>query len=403
MSRTLYVGLDWGHEESQVHAEWGAKDVVLRKRITSSVEGITALAKELRDLAAGADLRVLIEAKSGLIVHTLIELGVPVHATNPKQVDRARTLWSMGEAKDDTRDAEVLAWMAHSAEQATEAVCVPDAWMSQTRILARRHVDLTAKYTAVRNQLTERLREGYPGALEYELDLLWFVRALQALPSPMAAADPTARAKLRGIMSKCRARTNVDEVLAALVSAMPPLPEGVELFEMDVRLLAQQLELLWQHASQVTAQLEALQQPFIDAEEMSDVKIVESMPGIGTVVVATLFGEGLVALLKADLNAARAYAGVAPVRTVTGKRQTQGRPTVSMRRACNKHCRNALHYAAEQRILRDPEFKARYKALRARGLPHGRACRQLGDRILKELRAMLRDRTAFELQHQAAA
>jgi transposase len=398
----LYVGLDWGHEESQVHAEWGHGEAALRKRVPSTVDKLSALADELRQLAADGEVRLLIEAKSGLVVQTLLGAGVPVYATNPKQVDRARTLWGMADAKDDTRDSEVLAWMARCVEHAVHPVCVPDEWMSQARCLGRRHADLSAKCTAVQNQLSERLREGYPGALALSLDTLWAARVLQELPSPTAAADPTARATIRRILSSSRARTDADVVLTALRNGQPRLPEGAELFQLDVKLLAAQLELILQQRASVHHQLDALQDPFVDSEELSDVKIVRSVPGIGAIVAATLFGEGVIALLKANLETARAYTGVAPVRNVTGKRQTQGRPSVAMRRACNTAARNALHYAAERRMQTDPEFRSRYKSLRGRGHTHGRACRQLGDRLLKELRAMLRDRTLFEAPHPAA-
>ena len=43
------------------------------------------------------------------MVETLIERGFDVHAINPKQMDRFRDRFSLAGAKDDSRDAEVMA------------------------------------------------------------------------------------------------------------------------------------------------------------------------------------------------------------------------------------------------------------------------------------------------------
>jgi transposase len=403
MQQVLYVGLDWGHEESQIHAEWGVGDVVLRTRVPSTVDDLEQLVTTLREAADGAEIRVLLETKAGLIVQVLLGAGLAVYATNPKQVDRARVLWGVADAKDDTRDSEVLAWMLRCAEKAVLQITPPDAWLSQMRRLSRRHADLTQKCTQLTNQLSERLREGYPGALAFDLGTLSVLRVLRAVPSRAAAAAPQALETVRSVLSTCRGnRRSAEDVLAALQTSAPEVPEGDELFRLDITLLAQQLELALQHRRQIRERLDDLQASLVEADELTDARIVRSMPGFGPVITGTLFGEGLIALLRADLEMARAYAGVAPVRVVTGKRQTEGKPLVMMRRACSRACREALYHAAELRIQLDPSFRRRYRALRARGHRHGRACRQLGDALLAQLRAMLRDRTLFDPARWAA-
>ena len=48
------------------------------------------------------------------MVETLIEREFKVHAINPKQMDRFRDRFTLAGAKDDSRDAEVMAsrWRA---------------------------------------------------------------------------------------------------------------------------------------------------------------------------------------------------------------------------------------------------------------------------------------------------
>jgi hypothetical protein len=57
----------------------------------------------------GSKIQVAIEVPHGPVVETLIERGFKVHAINPKQMDRFRDRFTLAGAKDDSRDAEVMA------------------------------------------------------------------------------------------------------------------------------------------------------------------------------------------------------------------------------------------------------------------------------------------------------
>src|SRR5262245_42942694 len=57
----------------------------------------------------GSKIQVAIEVPHGPVVETLIERGFKVHAINPKQMDRFRDRFTLAGAKDDSRDAQVMA------------------------------------------------------------------------------------------------------------------------------------------------------------------------------------------------------------------------------------------------------------------------------------------------------
>ncbi len=59
--------------------------------------------------AGSSQIYVAIETPHGPVVETLIERGFMVHAINPKQMDRFRDRFTLAGAKDDSRDAEVMA------------------------------------------------------------------------------------------------------------------------------------------------------------------------------------------------------------------------------------------------------------------------------------------------------
>lgn len=54
-------------------------------------------------------MAVSIEVPHGPVVDTLFDRGFVVYAINPKQLDRLRDRFSVARAKDDRRDAHVLA------------------------------------------------------------------------------------------------------------------------------------------------------------------------------------------------------------------------------------------------------------------------------------------------------
>src|SRR3546814_12042391 len=55
------------------------------------------------------EVAVAIETPHGPVVESLMARGFRLHAINPKQLDRFRDRFSPAGAKDDRRDAEVLA------------------------------------------------------------------------------------------------------------------------------------------------------------------------------------------------------------------------------------------------------------------------------------------------------
>ncbi|MCG8598340.1 MAG: IS110 family transposase [Kiloniellales bacterium] len=68
--------------------------------------------------AAPTSIAVAIEVPHGPVVEALLEHGFQVYALNPKQLDRFRDRFSLAGAKDDRRDALVLADTLRTDRQA---------------------------------------------------------------------------------------------------------------------------------------------------------------------------------------------------------------------------------------------------------------------------------------------
>ncbi len=130
------------------------------------------------------------------------------------------------------------------------------------------------------------------------------------------------------------------------------------------------------------------------------VAILQSLPGVGRIVLAVLLAEASGVLQRADYAILRILCGVAPVTRCSGKSRI-----VTRRLACNPRLRNAIHYLADAARRCDAKSKAKYLALRARGCSHARALRTIGDRLLYVACTMLKNGTpfdpAFESQNSA--
>jgi transposase len=263
---------------------------------------------------------------------------------------------------------------------------------AELRLSGRAAADAEGRFRFAANQLRAVLARYFPAVLELSsgADERWLWRLLARSNTPRLAAKLTRRT-LEVVLRSCGVRridaTRLHEVLGA-----PHLRagEGVERACADeVGRLIELLEVLFvQRARAEKRRNEALEKVAESqraSSPVSDVDLTASMPGAGSMVVATLFGEAAPALRERDLAALRAVAGVAPITKRSGK-STQ----VSMRRARNTLLANALFHASRVAAMTDPRFKALYSAIRARGKSYGRALRGVADRYLDVLFAVLR-------------
>ena len=81
-------------------------------RSRTSGPGLAAMAAWIAEMvgeASAETVGVAIETPRGPVVESLLAHGLAVHSINPKQLDRFRDRYSPAGAKDDRRDARVLA------------------------------------------------------------------------------------------------------------------------------------------------------------------------------------------------------------------------------------------------------------------------------------------------------
>ena len=128
LSADWFIGVDWATDAHAVCVLDATGRVWDRRTVAHSAAALETLIEALVARAAGEPSRVAvaIEVPRGALVEVLVERGFAVYAINPKQLDRFRDRFTAAGAKDDRRDAWVLADSLRTDPQAYRAIRLDD-------------------------------------------------------------------------------------------------------------------------------------------------------------------------------------------------------------------------------------------------------------------------------------
>jgi Transposase IS116/IS110/IS902 family len=227
-------------------------------------------------------------------------------------------------------------------------------------------------------------------------DAAWLWDLSDLAPTPAHAALVSKEPRQRVLKAHRLRRVKAPEVWTCLqASALPVAPGAAEAAQAHCAFLLPCLRVLAEQLRSCAQQGEALLHTVAEAPDAtggpSDVAMVQSLPGVGRKITAWLCAAAAQPLTARDDQVLRTQGGVAPVTKQSGKRRQ-----VVMRRGCNPRLRHALYHMARVAMQRDAYCGGVYKALRAKGQRHGQALRNIGDRLLRLLIAMLHDRTCYD-------
>jgi transposase len=398
------VGVDWASETHQVGLLDADGTVISERAFPHGGAGLAALCDWLlatTGAAAGA-IAVAIEVPHGPVVETLLERGFAVYAINPKQLDRFRDRFSMAGAKDDRRDARVLADALRTDRHAFRPLCRLDPTVVELREWSRLAEDLQQERNRLGNRLREQLWRYYPQMLELAEDVTadWFLELWTLAPTPAKAARVRQETIARLLKAQRIRRLGTAEVQHIL--RQTPIAVGAGTTEAAsahirsiiprLKLANRQMKEAHRHLDDLCARLGGDEEVKPgQSKEQRDATILRSLPGVGRIVLATLLAEAWEPLRRRDYHGLRSLCGVAPVTKRSGKRCV-----VVMRQACHLRLRTAVYHWSRTAIQHDGLSRLRYAELRKRGHTHGRALRGVADRLLAVACAMLASRTLFD-------
>jgi len=409
-SRQWFAGVDWASSKHDVTLTDDSGKIIGRRIFEHSGTGLAQMADWLlrESGATAAAVHVAIETPHGPVVETLLERGFNVYSINPKQLDRFRDRFTVAGAKDDRRDADVLASSLRTDGKAFRILAPADPAIVELREWSRMADEHGRDLRRYVNRMRDQLQRYFPAflALEGDDDAAWKLALLELASTPaMAACLP--RAKIARLLKAHHVRCHdADAVRAILRAPGPAVSEAtIAAARAHVVALLKSIRLAAAQLKEAHAQLDRLTAALAEPEESTsgqtvqrDAAILRSSPGIGRIILATLLTEAPQAVRERDYHALRCHGGIAPVTRQSGKRRY-----VVRRFACNRRLQNALYHWARKAIQEDPRSRAKYEALRARGHSWARALRGVADRLLYVACAMLKAGTLYDVNNGSEA
>lgn len=327
MSYRLLVGVDWSTTTHQVCVLDPEGTILRELEVEHRAVAIARFVDELVEVAGGAAeaVAVAIERPRGALVEALLERGLHVYSLNPKQLDRFRDRHTVAGAKDDRLDAYVLGDALRTDRARFRRVKADDPLVIQIRELSRIHEDLRGEENRLVDRLREQIHRAAPQLLELSpsADEPWFWALIERSIGP-GRVGPRRRS-IEKLLKKHRIRRmDAETVRAALQEpAMTLAPGTIEAVRAHIDLLLPRLRVTRDQVQSCRKKLEALIDRLAEEDSddgPSDVEILNSLPGVGPIVLGTLLAEAAPLLLKRDLATLRAFSGSAPITRRSGKR-----------------------------------------------------------------------------------
>ena len=186
-----FAGIDWGSQTHQACVLDGAGKVLGERAFEHGGSGLSQMADWLLSFAAGeaGEVGVAIETPRGPVVESLMEHGFAVHSINPKQLDRFRDRFSPAGAKDDRRDARVLAAALRTDPHCLRRLEPTDPAIVELREWSRLSEELTRERVRLANRMRQQLWRYYPqflDAVDDDVAAPWALDLWRSLPTPRA-------------------------------------------------------------------------------------------------------------------------------------------------------------------------------------------------------------------------
>jgi transposase len=397
----LFVGDDWAEDHHDIEIQDSEGRVVRAARVAEGVAGLARLHELIAEFLADDDgpeqVLIGIETERGPWVRGLVAAGYLVFAVNPKLAARHREVVSLSGAKDDKTDAHTLADMVRTRRHQLRTVAADTELAEGVKVLARAHQSLIQERTRHMLRLRAALRDYFPAALAaYQHEPLTLtggdvLELLVKAPTPAAAAKLTA-AQITAVLKKHRRRK-----LAAKTAAIQAALRTEHLGQSEIvtgayaATVGSTAAILVALNTQITVLENEVEASF---GRHPDVEIYRSQPGLGAILGARVLAEfgdapGRYASAKDRKN----YAATSPITRQSGKTRT-----VHARFVHNDRLVNTLILQASAATLHDPHVRAYYDQLKARGLGHYPALRQVANRLVGILHGCLKTHTLYNTE-----
>ena len=385
------IGIDWSEKKHCVHAYNEAGAQLLRLEIAATVTGFQELVHKLSQLnPEPANCLVAIETAHNLLVDYLQDQGYSLYILAPSLVSSNRGRQGSSGAKDDDRDALLLAEILRT-DLGRLIRWHPDGpLVRQMRTLLTWVDQLTKSIVRHRNRMRANLLRFYPQALDAfkTLQTQFSLRFLTAFPAPDALEALT----YERFTAFCRKQGYYEYdrypiIWSSLRNTAPDFNQQENpAYCQQVSWQAERLLSMMLQKRDLIAQVQSLFQQHPDAF------IFDSLPGTGKLLAPKLlvmFGDHR--QRYPVRNWLPAIAGTAPVTVASGKSRY-----VKFRRACNHDYRNTAQQFARCSIRKSSWAATYYYQASNRGKSKSHAYRCLANRWLHIIWSLWQRREAYD-------
>lgn len=308
--------------------------------------------------------------------------GLPVAYLPGLAAHRASALFK-GEAKNDRRDAMVIAKTGLGVPDSLLPVAEPDEALDAARLLAAQRNHLVACSTRDKNRLRSILLESCP-AFEAAVDLgdrRW-VNALERLGGPWGCVDAGKRSF--GAATRGADRARMDAAWKAAAESTRPSDHRVKAENPQVMMLARRIREAAEEAGGLDSEIAAL----LSGDRTYECLV--TVPGIGPRTASELV-IGIDIGDFPDHGHLASYCGIAPRNRQSGTSIS----SVSASRRGNKRLKNLLIFSCNSLVRSKGRFGEYYRACRGRGMCHGEALKAVARKRMKVIYAIMRDKVPY--------
>ncbi len=400
----VYIGIDWSERKHNVCGMNEAGAVIQEMVIAHHPDGFARLDAAITALGvAKEEVLIGLETAHNLLIDYLLDRGYTrIYVLPPSQVHSNQGRYAQSRAKDDPRDAWVIADMLRT-DRGRYRPWHPDPPLTrQIQVQVGYVLYLSRMIRRQSNHLRAVLLRYYPGMLEVfsKLDSPIALVFLQRYPTPTQASQ-LSQADFQTFLAQQHYRRpkQWSALYLRLNTPQPvPNPDTLSLYPQQVQHLAAQLEVFVREKPQAVRSLTRL------FEQHPEASLYASLPGVGA-----FLAPALLAKLGEDRErfpsraVLQAVAGTCPI-----TRRSGNHCSIRFRQACDRQFRYIATLWARN-ALKDAGWAQTYfDQLRKRGLTRTDAFRRVANRLLAILWKLWQTHTPYQegvllLNHLARA
>jgi len=382
----LYIGADWSGKDIMCSIRQNGKEVK-SMRVKRSVSAVMAFVEKLTHHCGEGPRYVLVESGDRGWLSILYAVGFVVYMVDARKAKNFGASLCSSKAKDDLRDARVLAQMLEERIASMERWVPLSDEYAALDTLVRQQSNLRKRKSEAAITLRQTLRDEFP-ALESvikDMDAAWISTLLREVPTAHHAQglSPAQRESIVGRLGLRGARKAA--VLQALQEPWYSMGERqARAKAMMVEMQVANLEQAKTDSDTLDKEIEALMRPMQEAE------ILRSIAGVGTKISAPIIVYGLLALKEnPDRDALSILMGASPVCVFSGTNSKGPKGNVQMRYSVRSEAKCFTYLLGQS--LRQHNEEAREMAQRyaaqGKGTAHINRC--IARRFYRKIMALL--------------